>query len=146
CHLRSAELRRGQDPILKQGSHPGTAQYHMVVGPVGASLRRRHLAALPAEEAAFETEDGDPQLFGKEAVEDLMAGVAVVVVSHTGVVPADDEVGAAVVLPAEGMEDGLARPGVAHGGREGSEKNPVPRVIPLEEHLVAPEADFGRQV
>jgi len=60
----------------------------------------------------------DVELVRLELVEDQLRVVGAVVVADAGVVAADDEVRAAVVLAADRVPDRLARPGVAHRGRE----------------------------
>jgi len=52
-----------------------------------------------------------------EFLEYIMRVVRAVVVADAGVVAPHDEVGAAVVLADDGVEDGLARAGVAHRRR-----------------------------
>ncbi len=70
-------------------------------------------------------------------VEDQVRVVRAVVAADAGVVAADDEVRAAVVLAADRMPHRLAGPGVAHRSREGREHGAVGRVVVLEQHLVA---------
>jgi hypothetical protein len=62
------------------------------------------------------------------------------------VVAADDEVGAAVVLAADRVEDRLARAAVAHRRREDAEEGAVLRVVLLEDHLVGAHPDVRRDV
>ena len=69
-----------------------------------------------------------------------------VIEAHAGVVAPDDEVGAAVVLAADRVPDGLTQPRVAHGRREGGEHDPVVRVVALHQHAVAVHARVGRDV
>ncbi len=47
-------------------------------------------------------------------MEDLLGVEGTVVITHTGMVAADDQVAAAVVLAEAGMEQRFARTGVAH--------------------------------
>jgi hypothetical protein len=61
-------------------------------------------------------------------------------------VPADDEMGAAVVLAADGVPDRLAGPGVSHRGREHGHHRTVLRVVAFEERLVAPHPHIGRNI
>ena len=61
-------------------------------------------------------------------------------------VAADDEMRDAVILAHESVEKRLARPGVAHGGREGGEQRAVLRIVALEQRLVGAEADRGGHV
>ena len=63
--------------------------------------------------------------------------VGAVVGADAGVVAADDEVRAAVVLAADRVQDRLARAAVAHGGRERREQRAVRRVVVLEQRVVA---------
>ena len=59
-----------------------------------------------------------------------------VVVAHAGVVAPHDEVGAAVVLPHDGVEDGLPGAGVAHGRRQHGEMDAVLGEVAVEQYLV----------
>src|SRR5215218_4772056 len=56
------------------------------------------------------------------------------------------KVGAAVVFAAEGVEDGLPRPRVAHSGREDRQDGTLLGVIALEDDLVGAHPDCGRDV
>ena len=57
----------------------------------------------------------DAELAWCERAEDVVRVVRAVIAAHAGVVAPDDEVGAAVVLAHDGVENRLARAGVAHG-------------------------------
>jgi hypothetical protein len=56
------------------------------------------------------------------------------------VIAPDDEVGAAVVLADERVEDGFARAGEAHRGGEDAEKGALLRVVGVDQDLVAAKA------
>ncbi len=88
----------------------------------------------------------DVQLVGRELVEDVLSVVASVVVANAGVVPADDEVRAAVVLAADRVPDRLPRPGVAHRRREGREEHTCVRVVAVEQGAVAVDSHADRYV
>ena len=70
-----------------------------------------------------------PSSPGVELVEDLLRVVGAVVVADAGVVAADDEVRAAVVLAHDRVEDRLARAGVAHRRRVDGQQRAVRRVV-----------------
>ena len=118
----------------------------MVLGAVGAGLGRSHPAAERAVESMLEKEGGDLQILGCEVVEDALGIVGPVVIADAGVVPADDEVGAAVVLAHDGVEDSLPGPGVAHGRRKDPQKRPPRRIVQGHELQVAVHTDLGRDV
>src|SRR5437763_13907833 len=103
-------------------------------------LRRRHLRAGLAPESVLEEHRLDVELVRLELVEDQLRVVGAVVVADTGVVAADDEVRTAVVLAADRVPDRLARPRVAHGGRERREDDAALRVVVLEQDAIALDA------
>src|SRR5690606_12733218 len=119
--LGPRELGRRQLAGGEHGADLGAAEEDVLVLAVRAGLGRGHVAARAAEEGVLELERRDAQLLGLEAVEHALGVVGAVVVADARVVAPDDEVGAAVVLAAERVEDGLARAGVAHGGGEDGE-------------------------
>ena len=88
----------------------------------------------------IEEQRRDPQTRRVELIEDLLRVVGAVIVPDTGVVAADDEVGAAVVLAHDGVEDRLARAGVAHRRGQHTQKNAVGGVVPVQQHAVAAHA------
>ena len=57
-----------------------------------------------------------------------------------------DEVGAPVVLPGDGVPDGLLGPDVAHRRGEHRHHRAIVRVVVLEQGLVAPHAHVGGDV
>src|SRR5215210_4531960 len=128
-HLGPRELDRGQLAALAQRAHLRPGQEDVFVATVRAGLRRRHRAADAAEERMLEEHRLDPELVGLEVAEDQLRVVRAVVVADAGVVATDDEVRAAVVLAADRVPDGLARPRVAHRRRE---RSPVPRTPEAE--------------
>ena len=115
-------------------------------GAVRARLRARHRAADVAPEGVLEEHRLDVELVRRELVEDELRVVRAVVVADSGVVPADDEVRAAVVLAADRVPDRLARPGVAHRCRERREEHAVLGVVAVEKRPVAVDANVDRDV
>src|ERR687897_959403 len=113
---------------------------------MGAGLGGDHAVALAAEESVLEEERRDAELVRIELVEDVLGVEGAVEGADARVVAAHDEVGAAVVLAAEGVEDRLPRTRVAHGGGEDGEHRPVPREVPLEAILVGVHPDVGWNV
>src|SRR5215217_6010338 len=145
-YLGAGELRRR---ILAPGehlAHLGSGEEDVRVRVVGAGLGRTHAPALRAEERVLEEQGGDPEFLRLELLEDVLGVVGPVVAADAGVVAAHDKVRAAVVLAADGVEDGLPRARVAHGGREHREHGPVFRIVLFQYHLVRPHPDVGRYV
>ena len=99
-----------------------------------------------AEERVIEEQRRDAQLARRELAEDVVRVVRAVVVADTGVVAADDEVRAAVVLAHQRVEDRFARPGVAHRRRQHAQQHAILRVVVVEQDLVAAHAHVGRDV
>ena len=94
---------------------------------VRAGLHRGHRAALVAVERPVHVEGPEHEGVGRDLAEDLLRVERAVVVADAGVVTADDQVRAAVVLAEHGVQQGLARPGVAH----------LHRVAALDDALLA---------
>ena len=86
------------------------------------------------------------ELRRRKALEDALRVVGAVVVPDPCVIAAHDEVSATVVLAHQRVEHGLPRAGVPHRGREAGEQHAIPRVVPLQQHAVALDADGGRDV
>src|SRR5918998_6311195 len=151
-HLGAGELRRGVLALREHLAHLGAGDEYVVLLVVGAGLCGAHALADEAEEGVLEKEGLEPDLAFLELVEDVLGVVVAVerlaagVLTRARVVAADYEVGAAVVLAADGVEDRLSRSAVAHGGREDGEKRPVLRVVLLQDHLVGAHPGVGRDV
>src|ERR1044071_6517663 len=109
--LGPRELDRRKLPRAEQLAHLRARERDVLARVVRAGLRRGHRAARAAVEGVVEEERRDAQLFRPELVEDVVGVVGAVVAPHPRVVAPDDEVRAAVVLPHERVEDGLARAG-----------------------------------
>ena len=124
-HLGPRELGRRHLALAQHLAHLGAAEDDVLAGVVRAGLGAGHAAAALAVERVLEEERRDAHLAGLELVEDVLRVVGAVVVADAGVVAADDEVRAAVVLAHDGVEDGLARPGVAHGRREDAQHHAI---------------------
>src|SRR5918996_3857089 len=138
--LGPGELRRRELAGREQLAHLRPGEEDVVIAPVRAGLGRRHLAAGPAPEGVLEEHRLDVELVRLELVEDELGVVGAVVVADAGVVSADDEVRAAVVLAADRVPDRLPRAGVAHRGREGGDDDPVAGVVVVDEDAVAVDA------
>src|ERR1700730_13962779 len=95
-------------------------------------LERGHPGALAAVESILEVERGDADLAGRVALEDLLRVVGAVVGADAGVIAPDNEMGAAVVAPDDGMEDRLARATVAHVRRHHGEHRTILRIVEFE--------------
>ncbi len=111
-----------------------------------AGARGGQPLAPGAVESGLEPQRADPQLGPVEAVEDGLRVVGAVVAADPGVVAAHDQPGDAVVLAGQGVEQRLARSGVAHGRREGRQQRALLRVVALDQRLVGLEAHRGRHV
>ena len=94
----------------------------------------------------LELQRRDPDLLRIELFEDLLRLVRAVVVPDARVIASDDEVSAAVVAPHDRVENGLARPRVAHRCRKHGEQYAIRGVVALQQDLVAADADVGRNV
>src|SRR5215210_7909708 len=133
-------------------AHLRAADKHVVFLIVGAGLGGPHPLALEAEEGVFEEEGGQSDLPFLELVEDVLGVVVAVervaarVLAWPGVVAAHDEVGAAVVLAADRVEDRLAGSPVAHRRGEDGQHRPVLRVVALQDRLVGTHPDVGGDV
>ncbi len=90
-------------------------------------------------------EDGDDSQVG-ELGEDLMCIVGSVVAADAGVVASDDEMGAAVVFPHDGMVDGFAWSGVFHAGAQNRHHRAFFEIVVLHECLVGFEDDVVAEV
>ena len=145
-HFRSAEFGRRRLARAQHVAHLRAAQHDVRLGPVRAGLGRCHGAARATEEGVIEEQWLDAQLARRERAEDVVRVVGAVVVADAGMVAADDEVRAAVVLADQGVEDRLARTGVAHGGREDAQQDAVGRVVVVEQHPIAAHAHVGGNV
>src|SRR5207249_3120576 len=115
--LWPGELDRQALTVGEQLPHARAAEREARVGRVRAGPGRGHGAAGGAVEGVLEADDLYPELARLVAVEEQLRVVGAVVAADPGVVPPHDEVGAAEVAPDDGVEDRLARAGVAHPGR-----------------------------
>src|SRR5581483_9095053 len=136
-HLGTGELDRGQLAVAEHLAHLRPGQEDVVVGRVRAGLRAGHRPAPLAPEGVLEEHRLDVELVRLELVEDQLRVVGAVVAADAGVVAADDEVRAAVVLAADRVPDRLARAGVAHGGRERGDDDAIGGVVVVDEDAVA---------
>src|SRR3712207_988392 len=78
----------------------------------------------------------DIELVRLELVEDRLRVVASVVGTDARVIAPDDQVRATVVLAADRVPDRLARPRIAHSGRERRDDDALSRVVPRDERPV----------
>src|SRR6266699_5804252 len=97
-YFRTAELGRRQRAAPQHFPDFAAGQDDVTRRFVRAGLGRRHAAAAPAKERVLEAHGLNPQLGRGEAVEDVLRVVRPVVVAHTRVIAAHDDMGAAVVL------------------------------------------------
>src|SRR5882724_11165604 len=96
-----------------------------------------HTGAAPTVKEGGEKERYDAEV-GK-VVEDLLRGVRSIVVSYPGMVPADNEMGAAEVLPHDGVEDCFPRAGITHLSVERGQHGALAQIIMLHECVVGAE-------
>ncbi len=118
----------------------------MIGAVVRARLCRRHVTACLTEKRMLELERRNSQFVEREAVHHQLRIVGAVVVPHSGVVAADDEVRAAVVLPTDRMPDCFARTGVTHRGREHAQHRAISGVVLVQNLLVRAHANVGRDI
>src|SRR5436190_17597307 len=107
------ELDRGQLTVAEHLPHLRAGQEHVLLLVMRTRLRGRHRPARSAPERVLEEHRLDVELVRLELVEDELRVVRAVVVADAGVITADDEVGAAVVLAADRVPDRLARARIA---------------------------------
>src|SRR5215207_3754635 len=146
CDLGACELDGRELPRAEQLAHARARERDVLARVVRASLGRGHRAARAAVEGVVEEERRDAQLAVLELVEDVVRVVGAVVAADARMVAPDDEVRAAVVLPHERVEDGLARAGVPHRRRQHGEHGARRRVVVAEDGLVREHAHVGRDV
>src|SRR4028118_1188482 len=109
--LGAGELRGRVLALGEHLAHLGAGDEDVVLLGVGAGLGGAHALARQAEEGVLKEEGGEPDLPVLELVEDVLGvvvaveGLAAGVLAGARVVAADDEVGAAVVLAADRVED-----------------------------------------
>src|SRR4030095_14127109 len=82
-------------------------------------LARSHRRAGAAIESVIEKQWRNTQLLRFEFVENVMRIIRAVVVPHSRMIAAHNEMRAAVVLANQRMKDRFARTGVAHCGGDG---------------------------
>src|SRR5882724_5079905 len=124
-------LAFGQEPAQQRA-----AKLHSGIIAVRTSLVVGYTGAAPTVKEGGEKERYDAKV-GK-VVEDLLRCVRSIVVSYPGMVTADNEMGAAEVLPHDGMENRFPRAGIAHLGVESGQHRAFAQVIMLHERLVGP--------
>src|SRR5215207_5656009 len=135
--LGATKLRRRVLALAEHLPHLRAREEDVRVLAVRARLRGRHPLAVETEEGVLEEERRYPELLFLELLEDMLGVVGAVVAPDPRVVPAHDEVRAAVVLAAHRVEDRLPRTRVPHRRREDRQDGAVPRVITLQDDLVA---------
>ena len=113
---------------------------------MGAGLGGDDAAALATVEGVLEPEGDDADVLRRELVKDVLGIVGAIVLTHAGVIAPDDEVGAAVVLAGDGVEDGLAGTRVPHGGGEHAQDDPLGGVVVPQDGLVGGDAHIGGDV
>ena len=112
--LGTAEMIRHFHIFGKHLAEHSAGQHQAVFLAVAAGAHGGHAVALMAVEGPV-----DVQGFGFQGVlgdgqKDLLGVKGAVVFAHTGMVAADDEVGAAEVLPEDGVQQGFPGTGIAH--------------------------------
>src|SRR5438132_6972617 len=135
--LWPAELGRRLLPLRQHLPHSRAGKADVRVVGVRAGLCRSHGGAGAAIEAVLEEHRRDAQVVWPEFPENLLRIVRAVVAPDTGVVAANYEMGAAIVLPYDCVEDRFPRSGVTHCRRVDGKQHPVLRVIIRDEDLVA---------
>src|SRR5229473_5246021 len=111
-----------------------------------AGLVRSHRRASRTVESVLKSKRCDPDLGGRETLENLLSVVGAVVIADAGVVAPDDEMGASVVAPDYGVQHRLARPAVAHMCRHHREHRPPFRIIKVQHYLVGLHPHGGRNI
>ena len=127
--FRAGKLDGGSLPVLEHLPDFGSAKDEMVGAIVGARPARRHSLTGVTVEGVFERDRLDADVLRSETFKDPLGVVGAVVVADAGVVAADDQMGATVVLATQRVKDGLSGAGVTHARREGGEKHTIGRIV-----------------
>src|SRR5690349_6317359 len=109
---------------------------------VRAGFFRSHAAAPLAIKSSAEAKRRDSQFVRLEAEEFLLRVEGPVEAANSGMIAAHDEVRAAVVFARYGMEDGFARPRVAHRRGVHAEHCSRRGKRRADQSLVTTQADF----
>ena len=86
----------------------------MIFRIVGAGLRRRHPVAFPAIERDVDLQRLGQKRAWPQLIENVLRVEGTVVAADAGMVATDDKMRAAEILANEGMQQRLARTGIAH--------------------------------
>src|SRR5262249_38026776 len=117
-----------------------TSQLEAMLRWMRAGAGGSEAAAGAAKEGRIEFEGDDAELLGLELFKQLLRLKGTVEAPHARVIASDDQVRDPVVLPDQGVEDRLSRPGVAHRSWECGEQGSMLGVVLLEQQLVRVEA------
>src|SRR5208283_2195910 len=113
-NLGTAELRCNLFSVRKHLSQFCTAQEHPVVFAVRTGLHGGHAVAFLAVECPVYLEVLCFKVVVRDLVENLLRLEWPIVFAHTRMVPADDHIVAAVVLPEGGMQQSFTRSSISH--------------------------------
>lgn len=149
--LVTTEVVRDGSTLGQTLTKHGTGDDNAGLLAVRASTHGGGAVALVTEEGPVDLERLAQQVLGRvgvgrDLVEDLLGIEHTVVVTDTGVVAADDHVGAAVVLTEEGVQEGLTGAGVSHIERVASLDNLVGHKVLVDEGLDTVNTDISRDV
>src|SRR4030042_631819 len=134
----------GPHPLQQKAPHLRAAVVDVILRPVGAYLVVLGAPAPVAVEEVAEEYGRDPQV--RVVLEYLLSLKGPVVAADTGVVPADDEVAAPIVLPDDGVVYGLPGARVPHLHLQGHHGGAVPQEGVPERGLVGLQYHLVREV
>ena len=113
-HFGTRELGRHVAAFRQHLAQFGARQQQAVLLVVRAGACRGHAAALVAPEGPVDLERLGLERILRDFVEDMVRVERAIVAADAGVVAADDQVRAAVVLAEQRVQQRLARTGIAH--------------------------------
>src|SRR5512139_1134001 len=116
----------------------------MILFPMRAGLGGRHSLAPVTIEVPVDLKRFDQEGLWGNLVKDVMSFQGAVVATNSGVVPADDQMGRAVVLAEDSVEQSLARPCIAHLQRITTVDDPLLGEIVFHEGIDAPHPYLRR--
>ncbi len=130
-HFRSGEFSREHLPFFQQFADTGAAQRKAEVLRVGTGAGCCRLAASPAIKGIIKPENSYSQ-FVSELLAKILGLVGAVILAGAGMVPADNHMGAPVILSYQGVKNRFPWAGVTHSRGEYPQQDPVPGVIILQ--------------
>ena len=145
-HFGTRELGRHVAAFRQHLAQFGARQQQAVLLVVRAGACRGHAAALVAPEGPVDLERLGLERILRDFVEDMVRVERAIVAADAGVVAADDQVRAAVVLAEQGVQQRLARTGIAHVERVAGLDDGILDEVLLDQGADGLGAHVGRDV